>query len=122
MIMLEHMIEQFVFDMLALLPAAPAILGWGAVVGFTINIVKLFVGDKMDGLAAQISLIANAVLLVVLWVTNYLGCRGAFETIVEQLGIALPAIYAILVAALGAKGAHWLMKGIDAKSFSFSAR
>jgi len=80
-------------------------------------------GDVLgDGLAARISLIANAVLLIVLWVTNYLGCREAFEEIVSQLGIALPAVYAILVAALGAKGAHRLMKGIDAKSFSFSAR
>lgn len=116
------MLEEFILDVLALLPAAPEILGWGGVVGFAINILKLVIGEKMDGLAARISLIANAVLLVVLWVTDYLQCREMFETIVENLGVALPALYTILVAALGAKITHWIMKGIDALSFSFSAR
>jgi hypothetical protein len=111
-----------IFYLLGLLPQAAEVVGWAAVVGFVIDIAKLFFGDKMDGWSGKISLIANFVLVVILWIAGYFGAREQVVAIIGQLGVALPAIFSLLLAMGAAKVAHQIMTWLDGVSFSFTER
>jgi hypothetical protein len=111
-----------IFYLLGLLPQAAEVAGWGAVIGVVINIAKLFFGDKMDGWAGKISLMANVVLLIILWVADQFQGREQVVAVIGQLGIALPAIFSLLLAMGAAKVAHQIMTWLDGVSFSFTTR